>query len=563
VGAATFGPFLIGGWGPLHSSAQRGEHLVHFDGVLTHGREAGKTDAEVALDAFEARGLEGLKALEGFFNVVAVVRDEARAVVVSDPLATRPLYLYEGDGVVAVASEAAFFARTGRTMTPDRLGIYEMFRLQHPVGPRTMIAELTRSRPFTSYEVTVTEDGGGAIRHLTTWPIVLDIDETLDVDSAARRIHDISAEVMRGLLSHPLLADLPIHLPLTAGMDSRHILGDLDEQGRLPRSIRHVRLNEAEVRPVRLMAQAFEVPLYEVALEDLDLAEVIGRWVRRTAGMVSFHQAYLLGVEPGETSEPVMGFDGYLADRFYGFKAEAQAPADRHYTQLAVLAKLFAEHEALDAGCRADMQAQDEHFVGTAYFKQGATDATNRGVSYTGAIFPMLSDTAVYFAPGAHARAFDFFRTTSEAVAGVKRARLRLFQNHFRRLGGFIDEYGHTYLEQETFPLKSKGRLKPALRFLGGVLTGGRRDYAPDTEHAWLRQIPLLRRLHSRVTEDCRLARDGLLDGDTVRDLWQRHLRGGYHAWPLMSVATAEVAYRLLVLGEDVEEVVSWLVEAD
>ena len=126
-------------------------------------------------------------------------------------------------------------------------------------------------------------------------------------------------------------------------------------------------------------------------------------------------------------------------------------------------------------------------------------------------------------------------------------------------LGGFADAHGVSYLERDTLASKKKGGLGPAWRFLRGLLGGG--EPAPDTEHAWLRQLPVLRRVHERVVTESWLARDGLIEGAVLRDLWRRHQRGGYHAWPLLSAATVEVAYRLLVCAQPEDAVLSWLLE--
>lgn len=557
AGLEALGPFSLGGSGRLHSRAEAPGVVLHFEGALTAGRRDGASDAEVALDAFRARGIDGLRDLDGFYNVLAVTAAPARAVLVCDATATRTLYLYRGDGAAALAPEPHSFRAAGLPLSLDRLGLYHLFRLQHPVGPRTLMAEVARNRPFTWYEI----DAEARVTAHTRWPLRKEPDDSLDVDTAARRMRDIHAEVTEGILSHPLLAGLPIHLPLTAGMDSRHILAELDAQGRPPARIKHVRLWEQEVRPVRQMASALGIPLDEVDLADLDLREVTARWARRTGGLVSFHQAYLFGVEPGAGGPDVVGFDGYLADYFFGFCPMAQTPSQRHYTRQPVLARLFEDHEALGQAHEAALAEQLDHFEGSDFYRQTCTDALNRGPGYTGAVFPVLSDSASYFGPGAHARAFEFFRTAPESVAGVKRARLRLFRNHFPKLGAFPDEYGANYNDLDTLPLKPKKKARDALRVVRAAVTGLRYDPAPESEHAWLRQIPFMARLHQRVVEDSRLARDGHVPAAVGRDLWRRHRRGGYHAWPLLSLATAEIAYRLLVCGEAVDDVIAWLAD--
>ena len=244
------GDLQAGGGGPLFTRASSPAGQLLFEGILTGGREDGRSDAEVALDAYERDGLAGLDSLEGFYRLAVIDAQSHRAFIVSDPLATRPLYIYRSPQSAGVAPTARFFQECGLSMHLDQQGLYQTFRFYHPVGRRTLVEEVLRSRPLTVYEIhadgRVIEQGPGRIAK--------EPDDAIDLDRAADQIKERMEKILRGILSHPLLQGRAVHLPLTAGMDSRHILGELMKQGHTPEMLHHVRIKPNEYGPVRSIA---------------------------------------------------------------------------------------------------------------------------------------------------------------------------------------------------------------------------------------------------------------------------------------------------------------------
>jgi len=550
----NIGGFHADGGGPLFSRAAEGSLQLLFEGILTAGREAGRSDAQTALDAYRRDGINGLEELEGFFRLALVLIDEKRVLVVSDPLATRPLYIYRSPGTAGVAPIPQFFQECGLPMHLDRQGLYQTFRFYHPVGRRTLVKELLRCRPLTVYEIHT----NGQIVELGPDKISKEPDEAIDLDRAADEIKERLEKILRGILSHPLLQGRFVHLPLTAGMDSRHILGELMEQGHTPQMLHHVLIRPQEYEPVRSMAGELCIPLNEKTVGALDLAGLTRKWIRRTAGMVHYNQIYLMAVTEDLPENGVIGFDGYLCDHFLGLNRRPGMPPDRHFTP-ASSRLLFSDHGDLARQCRAEVRSEFSMFAGPEDFRVRMFDAFSRGLMYTGAVYPVLGDRALYFGPGAHRLALDFCLRVPEEVAAFKRARLRMFHRYFPRLAAFPSEYGPPLADSDVQPYVKSSKLPLAVTFLKGLLPFNSRDPSPGTNHEWLRKIPFLKDVHRRVTRDCALARDGHLRAGVPALLFRFHQAGASLAYSLMSLLTTEVAYRVLVKQEPQNSVADWL----
>jgi len=566
AGKGESGPAIaVEGFGPLCSRARDADVEIVFEGVLTGGRRESCEDAEIALEAWRNGGLAGLRDLDGFFSVAAVERD--RVTLVCDPMATRPQWIYRGERVAASAPTPVYFAEQGLAMSFDRLGFYQSLRLMHGVGKRTLVREVSRNRPLTAYVF----HRDGRLEEDERFPVRQELDESRTLEQATDEIRDLLADVMTGLLSHPKLRARQLHLPLTAGMDSRHILAQLRKMDRAPASLRHVYVHAPEADPVKAMAAGLGHPLHLVDVGDLDYDVLHPHWLHTTAGLVHHHQIYLMGVAPtpsevARTSSGFLGFDGYLADKLVGFACRHVLLDGRFYAR-ASLPLLFGDSRDLERSTLEEIAAEYARWDGDSMFKNGGTDAFNRGPTYTGGIYPTISGLpgagdVQYFAPTAHARAFEFFRTTPYSIAGKKRARLNLFRRDFPVEGAYPAEDGLSYVERDRLEQPGGGGGIPWTRvrdYVRGVATGFRDDPAPDTEHAWVRKMPYWHESTRHAVHDSKLASEGLVHPRAMRGLWRTQQLGGFAAWTLMGLVSGEVAYRTLVLREPADDVAAWL----
>lgn len=549
--------------GDLSSQAGREQLHCWFDGLLTADREGGQTDAQTALNAYQERGVEGLTALEGFYNLFLVDETQDTSYLLSDPLCSRPLYLYRRNGRVAAAPTPLVFADWGLPMELSRTGLYGVFRFLHSSGRQTLVDEVERLQPGFLYEVEA--DGGVTTKRVHSFDY--DVAPDMTLDEATEWLKSSFGSVIEGILDHPRLRDRSIHLPLTAGLDSRHILGELLDQGRPPEQIRHVYIKESEYEPVRQIANGLDLRLHSVPLEELDVPALTRRWMERSGGLVNVHQSYLLHLAQHDATDAVLGFNGYLMDWFLGIAPRDHPAPDnavgplwnRTYTRPNMLRALFADEADLQAPVKARLENIVQSVDGPAWYRMMMGDFHQRGLHYTGVIDPMLSDDALYVSPGAHRWSLEFVRTAPKEVAGERRARLEAMRRYFPELAAYPGPNGVPYAEQSMLKKLKSSPFEKVLPILKAVATGFQADPAPESEHEWLRRIDAFHAMHRRVVFDSALVRDGHLRARGTKGAWYLLRAGGFQAWTLMSLLTAETAYRLLVKQQSIDDVTDWL----
>lgn len=543
--------FRIGAHGELAALRIEDDFAVAFDGILL-SRTRHPTDTDAVLEAFRRGGPSAVAELDGFFRVVIVERASRRAHLITDRLATRPVFVYRRGTMVALAPTPTYFAERGLPCFIDRLGLYQMCRVCHPIGEHSLLREVHRARPRCRYTI----ESDGTVTRTTPPTVHQDPDPAIDLDGASDLIYENQRAVMRGILEHPLLAERELSLPLTSGMDSRHILGMLLEANARPARVRHVRVYESEYRPVAQIASALGMSLEAPRVAELPLADLTRRWLLETGGLVHFHQLYLLGAAPA-SGPRALSLDGYLADFFFSGFILPQSLRTRKYSATA-LRLLFSDHADLEAECLDVVGVESSRWQGSDDFVARGIDCMNRGPSYTGALFPVFANCDS-FAPAAHPSALELFRRIPEAVAAGKRARVNLFRRHYAELARFSDQYGSDLMRRDTLVAPRAQLASEALHFALGMIPGLGRDPAPETPHEWLRTIPFYRSLFERLATESALARDNHFSPHRLRALWAYEKRGGFVGWMLMGILSAEVAYRLFVDGQSIDEVREFL----
>jgi hypothetical protein len=549
--------------GHLASQAATDRLGCWFDGLLTDGRTVGRSDAEVALEAYRERGVDGLTALEGFYTLFLIDEAAEATYLLSDPLCSRPLYLYRGDSVTAAASTPLAFAEWELPMHLSRTGLYGIFRFVHSSGRETLVEEVERLQPGLLYRLGPDD----AVTTERVHSLDYDVNPDITLDEATEWLKSSFGAVLDGTLSHPALRDRPIHLPLTAGLDSRHILGELIDQGRPPDQLRHVYMEESDYEPVRQIAEGLDLPLHCVSMQDLDVPALTRRWMERSGGLVNVHQSYLLHLAQHKAPEAVVGFNGYLMDWFLGIAPRNHPSPDnpvgplwnRTYTRPNMLRALFKDEPALREPMRARLEALVGSVEGPAWYRLLMADFHQRGLHYTGVVDPMLADDALYVSPGAHRWSLEFVRTAPKDVAGERRARLGAMRRHFPELAAYPGPRGVPYADQTKIEKLKSSRWEKVLPILKAVATGFRTDPAPESEHEWIRRIDAFHDMHRRTVFDSALVRDGHLRAWGVKGAWYLLRAGSFQGWTLMSHLTAETAYRLLVKQQSLDDVTEWL----
>ncbi|WP_055457491.1 N-acetylglutaminylglutamine amidotransferase [Chelatococcus sambhunathii] len=185
-------------------------------------------DTEVILKAYHAWGIDCVKRFNGMFAFAIHERDSGRVVLARDRFGIKPLYLAEADGALMFASSLPALVATGKVdVTIDRVALqhYMTFHAVVP-APRTMLKGVRKLPPAT---VRVIEPDGTQ-KDTQFWR--LDFTRTpADVARSAEEWRDMVLASLRQAVRRRMVADVPVGVLLSGGVDSSVIVGLLAEEG--------------------------------------------------------------------------------------------------------------------------------------------------------------------------------------------------------------------------------------------------------------------------------------------------------------------------------------------
>jgi asparagine synthase (glutamine-hydrolysing) len=188
------------------------------------------SDTEVILKAYSAWGAECVKRFNGMFAFAIHERDSGRVVMARDRLGIKPLYVAEAEGgkVLRFASSLpALLATPGldRTVDPIALHHYMTFHAVVP-PPYTMIKGIRKLPPAT---VSIIEPDGSRKDEVYWAPSFERTAEDIDTPAEEweRRVHD----ALMAAVKRRMVADVPVGVLLSGGVDSSLIVGLLAEAG--------------------------------------------------------------------------------------------------------------------------------------------------------------------------------------------------------------------------------------------------------------------------------------------------------------------------------------------
>jgi asparagine synthase (glutamine-hydrolysing) len=184
-------------------------------------------DTEVILKAFHAWGPDCVQRFQGMFAFAIHDRDTDRVVLARDRLGIKPLYLAEVGGAVRFASTLpALLAGGGVDTTLDEVGLHHYLSFHAVVpAPRTVLRGVKKLPPAT---VLILEADGRRQEQRYWSPSY-----TPAPQDEGRTFEDWKAlvlDVMRKAVARRLVADVPVGVLLSGGLDSSLIVGLIAEQ---------------------------------------------------------------------------------------------------------------------------------------------------------------------------------------------------------------------------------------------------------------------------------------------------------------------------------------------
>ncbi|MFU8870591.1 N-acetylglutaminylglutamine amidotransferase [Micromonospora sp. SL4-19] len=185
-------------------------------------------DSEVVVKAYAEWGLDFVDHLVGMFAVAISERDTGRLVLARDRLGIKPLYLAETPGAVRFASTLpALLAGGGidTTIDPVALAHYLSFHSIVP-PPRTILRGVTKLPPAT---VRVYEPDGSTHERVYWEPSFTRLPER--ADWSARDWQDALLESLTTAVRRRMVADVPVGVLLSGGLDSSLVVALLAGEG--------------------------------------------------------------------------------------------------------------------------------------------------------------------------------------------------------------------------------------------------------------------------------------------------------------------------------------------
>ncbi|MEW5729703.1 MAG: N-acetylglutaminylglutamine amidotransferase [Pseudomonadota bacterium] len=185
-------------------------------------------DTEVILKAWHCWGAEAVHRLNGMFAFAVWERDSGRVVLARDRLGIKPLYWTRAGGAFRFASTLPALVRGGGVsgaIDPVALRFYMSLHAVVP-APWTILADVRKLPPAT----VMTIEPDGTTREDTYWRL----DFAPHLGDAAKSEQDWQDEVLEGLrrsVRRRMVADVPVGLLLSGGLDSSLITGLMAEAG--------------------------------------------------------------------------------------------------------------------------------------------------------------------------------------------------------------------------------------------------------------------------------------------------------------------------------------------
>ena len=187
-----------------------------------------ESDSEVILKGWHAWGRDLPSKLNGMFAFAISERDSRRVILCRDRLGIKPLYLAERpDGLRFASSMPALLASgdIDRSIDPVALNHYMSFHAVVP-PPRTLFNGVRKLPPATMLEI----EADGARKQHTYWSARY----APNADEAGLTARDWREKIeaaLRASVKRRLVADVPVGVLLSGGLDSSLIVGLLAEAG--------------------------------------------------------------------------------------------------------------------------------------------------------------------------------------------------------------------------------------------------------------------------------------------------------------------------------------------
>ena len=279
-------------------------------------------DTEVILKAWHAWGRDAVSRFNGMFAFVLYERDTGRVVMARDQFGIKPLYIAEKDRVIRFASSLPALLKAGGIDTSiDRIA-FNLYMTFHAVvpPPRTILNGVRKLPPATLRFI----EADGTQHDELYWnpPFDRHPDESALTSEEWR---DRVLVALKQAVARRMVADVPVGVLLSGGVDSSVIVGLLAEAGQKDLMTFSVGFEEAngekgdEFKYSDLIAERFATRHHQIFVPSSKLMEALPETIAAMSEpMVSYDNVgfYLLSKEVSRHIKVVQSGQG--ADEIFG-----------------------------------------------------------------------------------------------------------------------------------------------------------------------------------------------------------------------------------------------------
>jgi asparagine synthase (glutamine-hydrolysing) len=183
------------------------------------------SDTEVILKAYHRWGADCVTHFLGMFAFAIVEHDSGRVMLARDRLGIKPLYLAEKAGRLRFASTLPALLAAGDVDTSlDKVALQHYMTFHSVVpAPRTILTGVAKLPPAT---VRIVEPDGTWRDHVY-WEASFTRDDSIPAADWPALVH----EKLKVAVERRMVADVPVGVLLSGGIDSSYIVALLAEQG--------------------------------------------------------------------------------------------------------------------------------------------------------------------------------------------------------------------------------------------------------------------------------------------------------------------------------------------
>ncbi|HEU4986815.1 MAG TPA: N-acetylglutaminylglutamine amidotransferase [Rhizobiaceae bacterium] len=279
-------------------------------------------DTEVILKAWHAWGGKCVERFHGMFAFVIQERDTGRIVMARDRFGIKPLYLSEKGETIRFASSLPALLKAGDVDTSiDRHALHNYMTFHAVVPPpRTILNGVKKLPPATIRVI----EPDGTVKDRVFWNPPFDRDPQY-TGLPSEEWRDRVLEALRLAVKRRMVADVPVGVLLSGGVDSSLIVGLLAEAGQTGLMSFSVGFEEAngekgdEFIYSDMIAERFGTDHHKIFVPSDQLMEALpGTFAAMSEPMVSYDNVgfYLLSKEVSRHIKVVQSGQG--ADEVFG-----------------------------------------------------------------------------------------------------------------------------------------------------------------------------------------------------------------------------------------------------